>query len=105
MLGDPSLSFPGGSPVWAPGAASEQSSGLKRPAYFSLKLRIWWSGQSAGNLLSKEGRAPQRLHARTCSTDSSPLGQNWKGTWDSILPGATELLLFLFVYAHPRGNS
>src|SRR5436190_7173174 len=35
MLGDPSLSFPGGSPVWAPGAASEQSSGARSEEHTS----------------------------------------------------------------------
>src|SRR6266545_4731312 len=48
--------------------------GPEAPPTCLFRLIIWWSGQSAGNLLSKEGRAPQRLHARACGTDSVPPG-------------------------------
>jgi hypothetical protein len=53
----------------------------------SLKLRIWWSGQSAGNLSSKKGRALQRLHARACSTDSVPSGPKLEGNLFRELAG------------------
>ena len=53
-------------------------------------LRIWWIGQSAGNLLSKEGRAPQRLHARACSTDSVPSGPKLEGNLGHYLAGLIE---------------
>jgi hypothetical protein len=56
----------------------------------TLKFRIWWSGQSAGNLLSKEGRAPQRLHARACSTGSVPSGPKLEGNLVHYLAGLIE---------------
>jgi hypothetical protein len=61
-----------------------------QPTNFLFKLRIWWSGQSAGNLLSKEGRAPQRLHARACSTDSVPSGPKLEGNLGHYLAGLIE---------------
>lgn len=60
------------------------------PAPPTFYLRIWWIGQSAGNLLSKEGRAPQRLHARACSTDSVPSGPKLEGNLGHYLAGLIE---------------
>ena len=62
------------------------------PTNFLFKLRIManWSGQSAGYLLSKIGRAPQRLNARTCSTDSIPSGLKLEGNLGHYLAGLIE---------------
>ncbi len=64
--------------------------GNPTPPTFYFKLRIWWSGQSAGNLPSKKGRALQRLHARACSTDSVPSGPKLEGNLGHYLAGLIE---------------
>ena len=60
------------------------------PTNFLFKLRIWWRGQSAGYLLSKVGRTPQRLNARACSTDSVPSGLKLEGNLGHYLAGLIE---------------
>jgi len=58
------------------------------PANFLFKLRIWWSGQSAGNLLAKKGGLLRDYTPEPAVRTAFPLSQNWKGTWDTILPAA-----------------
>jgi hypothetical protein len=60
------------------------------PTNFLIKLRIWRSGQSAGNLFNKVRRAPQRLNARTCNTDSIPSGLKLEGNLGHYLAGLIE---------------
>jgi LAGLIDADG endonuclease len=60
------------------------------PTNFLFKLRILWIGQSAGNLFSKIGRAPQRLNARACSMNSVPSRPKLEGNLGHYLAGLIE---------------
>jgi hypothetical protein len=60
------------------------------PTNFLFKFRILWIGQSAGNLFNKIRRTPQRLNARTCSTNSIPSRLKLEGNLGHYLAGLIE---------------